>query len=121
MTQEQLQLFSETFEKVNVSASTIFSKEDVVRLLSNLQQSITELPKHKVKPVNGYGTDTILKAVKEMLESYDFDQYLDYDPELNGDYGGSYTLEINARFDESQFTRDFLCELPDYFEDINEE
>jgi hypothetical protein len=121
MTQEQLQLFAETFEKVNVGASTIFSKEDVVRLLSNLQQSITELPNPKVEPINGYDTDTILKAVKDMLENYDFDQYLDYDPELNGAYGGSYTLEINASFNETQFTRDLLCELPDYFETNNEE
>jgi hypothetical protein len=121
MTQDQKTLFEVTLEKVRNSSSSIFAKADVLGLLITLNDSICELPEVVPPPTVGYDTDTILKAIKDMLNNYDFDQYLDYEPELNGSYGGSYSLEINGRFDETQFTRDFLCELPDYFETINEE
>jgi len=121
MTQEQKELFEASISIVHNSPSSIFTEQDVVKVLTDLQRSITELPEVVPEPVVGYGTNEILKAVKDMLDNYDFDQYLDYDPEINGSYGGSYSLEINARFDETQFARDFLCELPDYFETNKEE
>lgn len=121
MTQEQKELFETSISMVHNSLSSIFTKQDVVKVLTDLQRSITELPEVVTEPTVGYDTATILKAVKDMLDNYDFDQYLDYDPEINGSYGGSYSLEINARFDETQFARDFLCELPDYFETNKEE
>jgi hypothetical protein len=121
MTQDQKTLFEVTISKVNNSSSSIFSKNDVLGLLTTLNDCICELPEVVPEPVIGYSTNEILKAVKDMLDNYDFDQYLDYDPEIHGSYGGSYSLEINARFDETQFARDFLCELPDYFETNKEE
>lgn len=121
MTQDQKTLFEVTLEKVRNSSSSIFAKEDVIGLLTTLESYISKLPEVVAEPTVGYDTDTILKAIKDMLNNYDFDQYLDYEPELNGYYSGGYSLEINGRFDETQFTRDFLCELPDYFETINEE
>jgi hypothetical protein len=121
MTQDQKTLFEVTLEKVRNSTSSIFAKEDVIGLLTTLNDSISELPEVAPEPAVGYDTDTILKAVKDMLNNYNFDQYIDVEPELNGGIMDHYTLEINARFDETQFTRDFLCELPDYFETIKEE
>jgi hypothetical protein len=118
----ELELIFETqIANVAYCSSSIFSREDVIIILKTVRQYISELPEVVAEPTVGYDTDTILKAIKDMLNNYDFDQYLDYEPELNGSYGGSYSLEINGRFDETQFTRDFLCELPDYFETINEE
>ena len=121
MTQDQKTLFEVTLEKVKNSSSSIFAKADVIGLLITLNDSICEL--HEVVPEQTivYTKNQIIDAVKDMFENYDFDQYLDYDPELNGSYGGSYSLEINATFDETQFARDFLCELPDYFETNKEE
>jgi hypothetical protein len=121
MTQDQKTLFEVTLEKVNNSTSSIFAKADVIGLLTTLESCISELPEVATEPTVGYGINEILKAVKDMLDEYDFDNYVEFDPELNGSYGGSYSLEINARFDETQFARDFLCELPDYFETNKEE
>jgi hypothetical protein len=113
-------LFEQEITKTVDAYPSIFSKDDVVNLLSSLRTNVLNEISINT-PTTGYDTDTILNAIKDMLENYDFDQYLDYDPELHGSYGGSYSLEINARFDETQFARDFLCELPDYFETIKEE
>ena len=121
MTQDQKTLFEVTISKVNNSSSSIFSKNDVLGLLTTLNDCICELPEVVPEPTIGYTKNQIIDAVKDMFENYDFDQYLDYEPELHGSYGGSYSLEINARFDETQFARDFLCELPDYFETNKEE
>jgi len=121
MTQDQKTLFEVTLEKVNNSTSSIFAKADVLGLLITLNDSICELPEVVPPPAVGYDTDTILKAIKDILNNYDFDQYIDVEPELNGHFRGGYELELNATFDETQFARDFLCELPDYFETINEE
>lgn len=121
MTQDQKTLFEVTLEKVKKSTSSIFAKEDVIGILTILNDCISELPEVVTPPAVGYTKNQIIDAVKDMFENYDFDQYLEYEPELHGCYGGSYSLEINARFDETQFTRDFLCELPDYFETNKEE
>ena len=121
MTQDQKTLFEVTLEKVRNSTSSIFAKADVLGLLTTLNDSISELPEVVPEPTVGYDTDTILKAVKDMLDNYDFDNYVEFDPEINGSYGGSYSLELNARFEETQFIRDLLSELPDYFETITEE
>ena len=121
MTQDQKTLFEVTLEKVRNSTNSIFAKADVLGLLTTLNDSISELPEVVPEPTVGYDTDTILKAIKDMLDNYDFDQYIDVDPEINGSHGNSYSLELNARFEETQFIRDLLSELPDYFETITEE
>jgi hypothetical protein len=116
MTQDQKTLFEVTLEKVRNSTSSIFAKEDVIGLLTTLNDSISELPEVVPEPTNGFTHQFILNAVKDMLDNYDFDNYIEIDPELCGSYGSSYSLEFNTRFDESQFIRDFLCELPDFLE-----
>ena len=121
MTPELELLFETQIGFVSKNMSSIFSREDVILMLKKLRHSIDELPEVVPEPVVGLTKEFVIASVKDMLENYDFDQYLDYDPELNGSYGGSYSLEINARFDETQFARDFLCELPDYFEANKEE
>ena len=121
MTQDQKTLFEVTISKVNNSTSSIFAKADVIGLLTTLNDCICELPEVVVEPTIGYTKDQIIGAVKDILDDYDFDVYLNYEPELHGSYGGSYSLEINATFDETQFARDFLCELPDYFTPANKE
>lgn len=118
MTPELELLFETQITNVSRNMSSIYSREDVVIILKTLRQSIDELPK-VVAPT--FTKEQVVASIKDMLENYDFDQYLDYEPELQGSYGGSYSLEINAKFDEDQFTRDFLCELPDYFETDKEE
>ncbi len=121
MTQDQKTLFEVTISKVNNSSSSIFSKNDVLGLLTTLNDCICELPEVVPAPTIGYTKNQIIDAVNDLFENYDFDQYLNYEPELHGSYGGSYSLEINATFDETQFARDFLCELPDYFTPANKE
>jgi hypothetical protein len=118
MTQDQKTLFEVTLEKVRNSSSSIFAKADVIGLLITLNDSICELPE---VVTTGFTKDHILNSVKDMLDNYDFDNYVEFDPEINGSYGGSYSLELNARFEETQFIRDFLCELLDYFTPADEE
>jgi hypothetical protein len=113
-------LFDQEITKTVDAYPSIFSKDDVVNLLSSLRTNVLNEISINT-PTTGYDTDTILNAIKDIFDHSDFDQYLDYDPELHGSYGGSYSLEINARFDETQFVKDFLCELPDYFEAIKEQ
>jgi hypothetical protein len=114
-------LFDQEITKTVDAYPSIFSKDDVVNLLSSLRTNVLNEISINT-PTTGYDTDTILNVVRTMFSDYDdFDQYLDYEPELHGAYGGSYSLEINARFDAVQFARDFLCELPDYFEAIKEQ
>jgi hypothetical protein len=120
MTPELELLFETSIDRVAKNISSIYTTEDVIIILKTLRHSIDELPEVVPEPVVGLTKEFVIASVKDMLENYDFDQYLDYEPELHGSYGGSYSLEINARFDETQFARDFLCELPDYFE-TNEE
>lgn len=121
MTPELELLFETQITNVSKNISSIYSKEDVVIILKTLRHYIDELPEVVPEPTIGYTKNQIIDAVKDIFENYDFDSYLEYEPELHGSYGGSYSLEINARFDENQFTRDFLCELPDYFKINNEE
>lgn len=113
----ELELIFET-QIANVAhcSSSIFSREDVIIILKTVRQYISELPEVVQEPTNGFTHQFILNAVKDMLDNYDFDNYIEIDPELCGSYGGSYSLEFNTRFDESQFIRDFLCELPDSLE-----
>ena len=116
-----IELFENQINVTTTAFPSIFSKDDVVKLLLELKDNVTsELTLIKANQPITNDSEQIVKVIKDMLDNYDFDQYLEYEPELHGSYGGSYSLEINARFDETQFTRDFLCELPDYFETNNE-
>ena len=113
-------IFETKIADVAHCASSIFSREDVIIILKTVRQYIDELPETTPPPENGYSPNQVLAAVKTMLDDYDFEQYIEVDPEISSAYGSSYSLELNIRFDESQFIRDFICELPDHFE-LNKE
>jgi hypothetical protein len=121
MTQEQKELFETSISMVHNSLSSIFTEQDVVKVLTDLQRSITELPEVVTEPTTGFTKEFVVESLKDMFNNYDFSQYIEVEPELNGHYSGSYELELNTSFDEAQFLRDFLCELPDYFETNKEE
>lgn len=108
MTQDQKTLFEVTIEKVKNSSSSIFAKADVIGLLTTLNDSIEELPQ-------GFSIEYILDAVKETLEQTHWDDLIDCEPELQGSYGDSYSLEMNTSFNERDFTKVFIDELEDYF------
>jgi hypothetical protein len=109
-------IFETKIADVAYCASSIFSREDVIIILKTVRQYIDELPETTSQPENGYSSNEILATVKTIFDDYDFEQYIEVDPEISGAYGSSYSLELNIRFDETQFIRDLLCELPDHLE-----
>lgn len=115
MTQDEKTLFEVTISKVKNSASSIFSKDDVLGLLTTLESCITELP--EVTPPR-YNTEEILRGINYLLEDYEWEEFVECEPELHGSYGGSYSLEINTSFDDREFRQAFTSELEAYFEDL---
>ena len=115
MTQDQKTLFEVSISKVTNSASSIFSKDDVLGLLTTLESSIAELPE---VATTGYNTEEILRGINDILDEYEWDEFVECEPELNGSYGCSYSLEINTSFDDREFRRAFTSELEAYFEDL---
>lgn len=115
----ELELLLETqITNVSKNISSIFSKEDVVIMLKSLRHSIDELSENTA-PI--FTKTNILASVKELLDEYSFEEFVSCEPELNGSYGDSYSLEMNTSFDEREFTRSFLSELEDYFTPVNEQ
>jgi len=112
MTQDEKTLFEVTISKVKNSASSIFSKDDVLGLLTTLESRVTELPE---VATTGYTKEQIINAVKDLLDGYSFEDFVNCEPELNGSYGDSYSLDMNTSFEERDFTRAFVTELEDYF------
>jgi hypothetical protein len=117
MTQDEKTLFEVQISKVNNSASSIFSKDDVLSLLTTLQSCIADLPEVTAPT---FTKDHILNSVKEMLNEYSWDEFISCEPELHGSYGDSYSLEMNTSFEEHEFKRCFISELEDYFTPDNE-
>ena len=115
MTQDEKSLFEVTISKVKNSASSIFSKEDVIGLLTTLESCITELPE---VTTTGYNTEEILRGINYILEDYEWDEFVGCEPELQGSYGDSYALEMNTSFYDQEFRRAFTSELEDYFENL---
>lgn len=115
MTQDEKTLFEVTISKVKNSASSIFSKDDVLGLLTTLESCITESP--EVTPPR-YNTEEILRGINYLLEDYEWEEFVEYNPELHGSYSGSYSLEINTSFDDREFRQAFTSELEAYFEDL---
>lgn len=112
MTQEQKELFETSISMVHNSMSSIFTEQDVVKILTDLQRSITELP--NATSVN-YDCDAIVRAFNDVFDEYDFDEFVSFEPELCGSYGSSYSLEINHSFDDSEFRRCIINDLEKYF------
>lgn len=115
MTQDEKTLFEVTISKVNNSASSIFSKEDVIGLLTTLESCIADLPE---VATTGYNAEEILRGINDVLDDYEWDEFVECEPELQGSYGDSYSLEMNTSFDDREFRRAFTSELEDYFENL---
>ena len=80
---------------------TLITIEDALELFKRVDQS------------SGLSVEDVTNIVTEVLENCPYDEFIEIEPELNGGYGSSFTLEINTNFSEREFTRNFLDELND--------
>ena len=114
-------LFDQEITKTVDAYPSIFSKDDVVNLLNSLRtQVLTEVS--ELKPTGStYDINAINRAVADIIDNIDFDEYIYSEPELCCSYGSSFTLELNNSFDAYQFSRQMETELTDYFNDLNKE
>jgi hypothetical protein len=118
-------LFDQEITKTVDAYPSIFSKDDVVNLLSSLRTQVlyaaSELKSNDTVFTAKYITD----SVEDLLQNFDFEEFITSEPDLCGSYGSSFTLELNTSFDDYQFARSFTNELTDYFknnpEDNNDE
>lgn len=111
MTQEQTELFELEISKVHNSISSIFSKEDVINLLTAMQKQFNELPKEQPEQ---FTKQYVLDALEEALNDFEYDEFVSCEPELQGAYGDSYSLEMHTSFDEREFKRSLLIDLENY-------
>ena len=118
-------LFDQEITKTVDAYPSIYTKDDVVSLLSKLRTVVlTEVS--KLKPAgNVFTAKYITDSVEDLLQNFDYEEFISSEPDLCGSYGSSFTLELNTNFDDYQFARSFTNELADYFknnpEDNNEE
>lgn len=111
-------------ESIKLSPSSIFSTDDVTRLIEQVKQDILNLieeEKATAEAATKFTKEQIISATKDLLNGYSWDDFIECEPELHGSYGGSYSLEMNTSFDERGFERSFLLELEDYFTPNNEQ
>jgi len=114
-------LFDQEITKTVDAYPSIYTKDDVVSLLSKLRTVVlTEVS--ELKPVgNVFTAEYINDSVKDLLQNFDFEEFITSEPDLCGSYGSSFTLELNTSFDEYQFAQSFTSELTDYFKSNPEE
>ncbi len=114
-------LFDQEITKTVDAYPSIYTKDDVVSLLSKLRTVVlTEVS--ELKPSGStYDVNAINRAVADIIDNIDFEEYITSEPELCGSYGQSFSLEMNTSFDAYQFGRQIECELTDYFNDLNKE
>ncbi len=114
MTQELDLIFETQIANVAHCASSIFSREDVIIMLKTIRQSINDLPdpEHFTKKY-------ILDTLEEALNDFDYDEFTTFEPELQGAYGSSWSLEINHSFDDIEFKRCLLTDVENYFNTNN--
>lgn len=112
-------LFDQEITKTVDAYPSIYTKDDVVSLLSSLRtQVLTEVS--ELKPTGStYDVNAINRAVADIIDNIDFDEYIYSEPELCCSYGSSFTLELNNSFDAYQFSRQMETELTDYFNDLD--
>jgi hypothetical protein len=108
-------------DAVNQTYPSLYTKDDVVSLLSSLRTNVLNAT-NELKPTGStYDVNAINRAVADIIDNLDFDEYITSEPELCGSYGQSFSLEMNTSFDAYQFSRQIECELTDYFNDLNKE
>jgi hypothetical protein len=114
-------LFDQEITKTVDAYPSIFSKDDVVNLLSSLRTNVlTEVS--ELKPASSqYDVNTITRGVLDILDGFDFEEFITSEPDLCGSYGSSFTLELNTSFDDYQFAKQIERDVTDYFKDLNNE
>lgn len=114
-------LFDQEITKTVDAYPSIFSKDDVVNLLSSLRTNVlTEVS--ELKPASSqYNVENITRGVLDLLDGFDFEEFITSEPELCGSYGSSFSLEMNTSFDDYQFARQIERDITDYFKDLNNE
>lgn len=105
----------------NQTYPSLYTKDDVVSLLSSLRTHVLTAVS-ELKPTGStYDVNAISRAVADIIDNIDFDEYIYSEPELCCSYGSSFTLELNNSFDAHQFSSQMEKELTDYFNDLNKE
>lgn len=118
MTPELELLFETSIDRVAKNISSIYTTEDVIIILKTFRQAIDELP--KATSVT-YNHDEIVRAFNDILDEYSFEEFVSCEPELQGSYGDSYSLEMNTSFDDREFRRCMINDLQNYFAPNEEE
>lgn len=108
-------------DAINQTYPSLYTKDDVVSLLSKLRTAVLVEASELKSTGSLYDVDAINRAVADIIDNLDFEEYITNEPELQGSYGNSFSLEINTSFDAYQFGRQIECELTDYFKDLNNE
>lgn len=113
-------LFDQEITKTLDAYPSIYTKDDVVSLLSKLRTVVlTEIS--ELKPNNVFTAKYITDSVEDLLQNFDYEEFICSEPELCGSYGSSFTLDLNTSFDDYQFAKSFTNELTDYFKSNPEE
>ena len=111
MTQDQTTLFEAAISNISNSLSSIFAKEDVIHLLTTMQGQFQSLPETQPEQ---FTKRYILDTLEEVLNEFEYDEFVSCEPELQGSYGGSFSLEMNPSFDDHEFKRSLLIDLENY-------
>jgi hypothetical protein len=113
-------LFDQEITKTVDAYPSIFSKDDVCNLLSVLRTAVL-YEATKLQSDNVFTAKYITDSVEDLLQNFDYEEFITSEPDLCGSYGSSFTLELNTNFDEYQFARSFTNELADYFKNNPED
>ena len=108
-------------DAVNQTYPSLYTKDDVVSLLSSLRTNVLNAT-NELKPTGStYDVNAINRAVFDIFDNIAFDEFIECEPELCGSYGGNFSLELNTSFDSYGFARMIETELTAYFKDLNNE
>lgn len=108
------ELFDARVDIIMDNYSSVFTKDDVVSLLVSLRTDTLKAIAED-QPTDQYPADKIVRAIKDLLDEIPFLDYVSCEPELQGSYGDSYSLEMNTTFDEDEFIRHFANDVENYF------
>jgi len=114
-------LFDQEITKTIDAYPSIYSKDDVVNLLASLRTTVLYAASQLKSADNVFTVKYITDSVEDLLQNFDFEEFITSEPDLCGSYGSSFTLELNTSFDEYQFAKSFTSELTDYFKCNSEE
>jgi len=108
------ELFDARVDTVFNNYSSVFTKDDVISLLASLRtDALTAVAEASPEP--NYDADKIVSTIKDLLYEVPFLDYVGCEPELQGSYGDSYSLEMNTTFEEDEFIRHFVNDVENYF------